>query len=173
MGQNILGHTNVEANIGERVTGGNKYMKFTRIERDDLAECERVFLRVFNNAPWNESWQAESVARRLDDIYQTPGFYGLLCQIEGETVGFALGTIEQWDANKHFYLKEMCVVSAQQRRGVGAALLNALEENLINEGVERLYLHTARDTPAQAFYQKQGFFVSARIIMMSKRLNLQ
>ena len=146
-------------------------MNFTRVNHDNLARCERVFLDVFNNPPWNEKWQAEAVARRLDDINQTPGFYGLLCTIEDETVGFALGTIEQWDVSKHFYLKEMCVVSAQQRRGVGVALLSALEENLKSKGVAKIYLHTARDMPAQSFYEKQGFYVSARMIMMSKWLN--
>ncbi len=143
---------------------------FSRVNHDNLADCRDVFIRVFNAAPWNENWQSEAVARRLEDIFQTPGFYGLLCQIEGETTGFVLGNIEQWDETKHFHLREMCVIIVQQRRGVGAALMNALEENLASEGVQKLYLHTARETPAQSFYEKQGFAISARMIMMSKQL---
>ena len=144
---------------------------FNRVDRDNLAQCQSVFVRVFNAPPWNESWQMESVARRLEDIFQTPGFYGLLCQIEGETTGFALGNIEQWDETKHFHLREMCVIGAQQRRGVGAALMNALEENLSSEGVQKLYLHTVRETPAQGFYEKQDFYVSPKMITMAKWLN--
>ena len=146
-------------------------MNFVRVNRDNLAQCESVFVQVFNDPPWNENWESETVARRIQQIYQTPGFTGLLGQIEGETVGFAIGTIEQWDTIKHFHLKEMCVIPAQQKRGVGAALLDALEENLQAEGVERLFLHTARDAPAHSFYEKQGFIVSARMIMMTKQLN--
>ncbi len=152
-------------------TQESNVVDFTRVNRDNLAECERVFVQVFNNPPWNESWEIETVVRRLQQIYQTPGFYGLLVGHNGETIGFAIGIIEQWDKSKHFYLKEMCVASAQQRRGVGAALMNALEENLRNEDVERLYLYTARDTFAQSFYEKQNFYVSAKMIMMTKRLN--
>ena len=148
-------------------------MNFTRVNHDNLAQCERVFVQVFNNPPWSENWEAEAVERRLHDIYQTPGFYGLLCAVDGEAVGFAIGIIEQWDKSKHFYLKEMCVASAQQRRGIGAALLNALQENLVIEGVTKIYLHTARATPAQSFYEKQGFYVSDKMIMMAKWLNAE
>ena len=146
-------------------------MDFYRVEQDNLTECEAVFINVFNNPPWNESWETEAVAQRLKDCYQTPGFYGLIVKIGDVIIGFAVGYIEQWDKSKNFYLKEICVVSEQQRCGIGKALMSALEENLKNEGVEKLYLHTARDTFAQSFYEKQGFYVSAKMIMMLKRLN--
>ena len=146
-------------------------MNFHRVGRDNLTDCETVFINVFNSPPWDESWERQAVAQRLEDCYQTPGFYGLIVKNGTETVGFAVGYMEQWDKSKHFYLKEMCVVSEQQRRGIGAALMNALEENLKSEGVETLYLHTARDTFAQSFYGKQGFYISAKMIMMAKWLN--
>ncbi len=148
-------------------------MNFHPIERDNLAECEAVFIDVFNNPPWNESWEAEAVTQRLENCYRTPGFRGLAVKIDGEVTGFAVGCIEQWDKSKYFCLKEICVLPTRQRRGIGAALISALEENLRNEGVEKLYLHTARGTFAQSFYDKQGFQVSAKMIMMSKWLNSQ
>ncbi len=146
-------------------------MNFHRIEREDLAKCATVFISAFNSPPWNESWEMEAVTERLENCYQTPGFYGLAVRVDAEVMGFSLGNIEKWDKSKHFYLKEMCIPPEQQRCGTGTALMNALEENLRLEGVEKLYLHTARDTLAQSFYEKQGFGVSTRIIMMSKWLN--
>lgn len=140
------------------------------VERTNLAECVALFVSVFNNASWNENWDIETVAERLEDCYRTPGFYGLIVRIENEVVGFAMGNTERWDKTKHFYLKEMCVASDHQRRGVGTELMNALERELKNQGVGRIYLHTARDSPAQGFYDKQGFYVSAKMIMMSKWL---
>ena len=113
----------------------------------------------------------EAVIRRLEDCYRTPCFTGLSVETDGEIVGFVLGYIEQWDVIRHFHLKEMCVVPDQQRRGVGSVLMATLEENLKNQGVERLYLTTARESPAQAFYASQEFHVSDKIILMSKRLD--
>jgi ribosomal protein S18 acetylase RimI-like enzyme len=125
-------------------------MEFGPVEHCNLTQCVALFSNVFNNPPWNENWEAQTVAQRLTDCYHTPGFYGIVATINGEAVGFALGYIEQWDRSKRFYLKEMCVDSEQQRLGIGTALMSALEKNLKDRNVEKLYLHTARDTYAQA-----------------------
>ncbi|HEX8237019.1 MAG TPA: GNAT family N-acetyltransferase [Abditibacteriaceae bacterium] len=145
-------------------------MDFCRVERANLTECVALFADVFNNSPWNETWGAEAIAQRFSDCYHTPGFYGLVATISDEAVGFAIGYIEQWNTTKHFYLKEMCVAPKQQRFGIGTALMSALENNLKNQNVEKLYLHTARDTYAQTFYEKQGFYVSSKMITMTKWL---
>ena len=146
-------------------------MNFTSIDRDNLSECVGLFVRVFNNAPWNESWSHEAATQQMDDCFRTPGFYGLIATIDEEALGFALGFVQRWDEIRHFHLKEMCVATERQRHGVGTALLHQLEDQLKSQGVQRLYLQTARETPAQSFYQNNGFGVSSRIITMTKWLN--
>ncbi|BCM93257.1 hypothetical protein IAD21_05146 [Abditibacteriota bacterium] len=146
-------------------------MEFYPIEAANLMDCAELFVNVFNGPPWNESWQQDAVMRRLEECYRTPHFYGLLAKVEGRAVGFALGYGEQWDQSQHFYLKEMCVAADLQRSGVGTALMEALEQNLKGRGVEKIYLYTARDTSSQNFYEKQGFYVSSKMIMMAKWLS--
>lgn len=148
-------------------------MNFHRIEREDLVACLDLFVMVFNAAPWNETWEVETVRQRLEDYYHTPGSYGLLVENQEKPIGFALGCIERWDKAPYFYLKEMCVAPEHQRSGVGTSLMNALQTDLKNQGIGKLYLHTARDTLAQSFYEKQGFSASDRMIMMSKWLDLK
>ncbi len=145
-------------------------MEFHPVERSNLTDCIALFAGVFNSPPWNENWEAEAVAQRFADCYHTPGFFGLAATIDGAVVGFAIGYVEQWDKSRHFYLKEMCVAAGQQRLGIGTKLMSALEKSLKYQNVEKLYLHTARDTHAQAFYEKQGFYVSSKMIMMAKWL---
>lgn len=145
-------------------------MNFEPIDSTNLADCVDVFLSAFNAPPWNENWDKDAATRRLQECHDTPGFSGLLARIGGQPVAFALGTIEAWDKTNHFYLKEMCVASEQQRSGIGAALVEALEHSLKSAGVHKIYLYTARDSNAQNFYQKQGFYVSSKMIMMTKRL---
>lgn len=145
-------------------------MDFYPIKQANLNECAVLFASVFNDPPWNENWNIEAVSQRFDDFYRTPGFYGLMIRDGDEVIGFALGFVERWDKSKLFYLKEMCVASASQRCGVGTALMKLLAEKLREQGVDKLYLHTARDTSAQVFYEKQDFHVSSRMIMMTKQL---
>lgn len=140
------------------------------VEHDDLSACAALYLRVFNAAPWNEGWEERAVTRRLEDCWRTPGFFGLKARAGNEVVGIVLGYLEQWDKSSHFYLKEMCVISELQNRGVGTALMEALEAALRERGCQKIYLLTARDTGAQAFYEKRGFYVSQKMIMMGKWL---
>ncbi len=81
-----------------------------------------------------------------------------------------MGYIEQWDKQKVFYLKEMCVKSQHQGGGIGTAILETLEDDLLQMDVNKVYLLTARDSAAEAFYNKQGFYASRKMIMMGKYL---
>jgi len=106
----------------------------------------------------------------MQDFYDTPGFRGIVATIQDEPAAFLLGHVEQWDEEKHFCLPEMCVVPERQNGGLGTALLKSLEESLGKEDVTKIYLYTARDTLAHSFYRKQGFHLSSRMILMTKRL---
>jgi len=154
-------------------------MDFTRVDSINLADCVRLFITVFNTPPWNENWGMETATQRLQDCYNTPGFYGLLVRDNEEplgfkqSLGFAIGFTEQWDQGKGFYLKEMCITPERQQCGIGTALMQRLQEDLKRQGIGKLYLHTAQGTVAQSFYEKQGFYPSEKMIMMTKRLGIR
>lgn len=143
-------------------------MVFRSLSHKDLARCADLFTNVFNNAPWNETWSIESATQRLEDCFNTPQFYGLVAIENDALIGFAFGHLEVWGKSRYFNLREMCVAQNRQRQGVGTELMNALIDELKNQSVEKLYLHTARDTDARAFYEKHGFRVSEKMVMMSK-----
>jgi ribosomal protein S18 acetylase RimI-like enzyme len=67
-------------------------------------------------------------------------------------------------------LKEMCVSTQHQRRRVGTNLIRVLCQDLVAMDVEAIYLLTAREGPAQAFYEQLGFDVNPKMIMMGKYL---
>lgn len=121
------------------------------VEPQHLTDCALVFVTVFNGAPWNEVWWLADALARLQQIANTPGFYGVIAEEETELIGFALGYAERWRESSHFYLKEMCVTPSHQRQGVGMVLMQALTRDLQRRQVEKLYLLTARGGPAEAF----------------------
>ena len=136
-----------------------------------MAPCVELFLTVFNSPPWNEAWPMATATRRLTDLFNTPGFYGVIAVEDRETVGFAMGHVEQWDQGQHFYLKEMCVVPQRQGSGLGTALMQTLCRELVAMEVERIYLLTAHASAAESFYKKCGFYVSQKMVMMARYLN--
>ena len=145
-------------------------MQIYPIEPQHLDHCVTLFRRIFNSPPWSEDWPLTAATTRFTDLLKTPGFYGVLASNETEVVGFAAGYVEQWDRARHFYLKEMGVVPHRQHQGIGTALLQVLGTELAAAGVARIYLLTARASAAEAFYRQRGFYVSQKMIMMSKDL---
>ena len=135
-----------------------------------LDECASLFIEVFNNQPWNESWTFETAQSLLSQILNTPGFIGLILRKQGKILGFVIGCCEQRDKSKNFYLKEICVSSNEQRRGIGSELIRHLMNQLKETGVNSVYLLTMKDEYIKEFYLKNGFQVSQRMIMMIKHL---
>jgi GNAT superfamily N-acetyltransferase len=148
-------------------------MKLQPIEHFHLKECADLFTSVFSNPPWNETWSYESALSRLKDCYDTPGSYGVVAIAENKAFGFAIGYAETWYEDKHFYLKEMCVQSMQQRSGIGTKIIDALYQDLASQGVSMIYLLTVQDSPAAAFYEKCGFSNHSKMTMMLKTLKEQ
>jgi ribosomal protein S18 acetylase RimI-like enzyme len=65
----------------------------------------------------------------------------------------------------------MCVVPASQRKGIGRELLGYMTGLLQREGVTKIYLITAPDSGASAFYSAHGYYVSRRVLVMGRALD--
>lgn len=140
-------------------------------EESDIDECVELFVSTFSQAPWNEIWDRRVVRERLDQIMKTPHSFGVVIG-SPRIAGFALGFSEPWHEGSHFYLKEMCVDHAQQRQGLGTALMTFLSDEIRARGAQRIYLLTVRGDMSEAFYSKIGFYTSPKMILMAKRFEV-
>ncbi len=139
-----------------------------RFHESDLDLCVELFASTFAQPPWNETWPPHLVRARLEQIVTTPHSFGVV--IGDATIkGFALGFSEPWHEGTHFYLKEMCIDHASQRQGLGTKLMEFLSAELAARDTRRIYLLTARGEGAEAFYAKQGFYTSPKMILMARR----
>jgi len=69
-------------------------------------------------------------------------------------------------------ISDLWVDPPQQKRGLGAALLAAMEEEIVKAGFEAARLQThARNTAAVGFFQKHGYSVNWLSIDYSERLD--
>ncbi len=81
-----------------------------------------------------------------------------------------MGEIQQWEKNKVFYLKEMCVTTSVQRQGVGKAMIVKLENKLIGKKVGEIYLITHRESIPSEFYSSLAFKENPNIMVMGKTI---
>lgn len=147
-------------------------MQLRIMEEKDLAACARLFARVFSAEPWNEPWDDELAQSRLAHFHASSGFLGVVAQRQ-EVIGFALGNLEPFCTGTLFYLREMCVGTQQQSKGVGTQLYRTLQRELESRHVRAIYLATDRGIPAASFYQRLGFHRSDKMAFYGKRLHTE
>ena len=138
--------------------------------RSHLPKCARIYAAVFNRPPWDGKWTVRTAAKHIQESFQDPNFRGIVALDDSRPIGFAYGLVQQWEGERRFYLKEMCVESSRQRSGAGSHLLASLIKRLKVENVRQISLRTGRGTPAERFYSRLGFEIDPQIISMTKRL---
>lgn len=84
------------------------------------------------------------------------------------------GAVAGWSAREHFdeAISDFWVDPAYQRQGVGTALLEDLERQVIKQGFELIKLEShAQNSQAVAFFQKHGYGVNWLSITYSPKLD--
>jgi len=145
-----------------------RLMTIRLIEASDVSEL--IELRAFTreNAYSRDALREvgiteESTAARLRTTHR-----GWLCEMDGTKAGFAIGdgsTGELW---------VIAVLPEYEGRGVGTALLDAVEAWLVSRGWGELWLWTSSDPKKRAFsfYIRHGWVVSETkddIVYMKKK----
>lgn len=144
-------------------------MATRQLQKYDLKACAQLFTQVFSSPPWNEPWNTEAALSRLQHFYDSKDFVGLVAETEDqELLGFVLGNAEPFHFGEMFYLREMCVDTETQGKGIGKALNQALEEELKARNIRSIYLTTDNRIAAAEFYKKQGFRLSETMGFYSK-----
>ncbi len=120
----------------------------TTKDRDAAFELRRAVFEVEQNVP-----------RPLDrDLHDSNADHVVVLDREGVCVG--TGRIVRVDS-RTCQVGRMAVAATHRKRGVGAAVLEALERMASLRGVAEIFLHS--QLPAQAFYQKRGYVTEGAV----------
>jgi acetyltransferase len=92
--------------------------------------------------------------RALDD----PSRVVLVAELDGEIVGMAhLAPSEAANATHRAEVQRVAVAAGARGRGVGRALMAAVEEEALRRGLTLLWLTTHAGTDAADFYESVGY----------------
>lgn len=139
--------------------------RISALTEEHLDECAEVLVSAFNAEPWNERWTLDTARKDVRSTLDTPGSLGFV-YLENGVKAFVAGHREQDADSVVFYLGVLCVAPALQRRGIGSGLMQHLKATLTEMGIRSIYLLTSRDTPAEAFYKRNGYRISEEDVMM-------
>lgn len=146
-------------------------MRYREITKSDITDMAGLFVKAFNAPPWNDEWTEEVAYKRLRQMLDCDGAYGIIGMEEDRVCGFILGCREHYYDAPHFQIKELCVLPDVQGGGAGTALMRELESRLRARGVRELYLLTARVKELVGFYGKNGFAEPGDMVMLSKSIS--
>ncbi|MBM3646984.1 MAG: ribosomal-protein-alanine N-acetyltransferase [Alphaproteobacteria bacterium] len=137
------------------------------LSRLSALELDRAAaLHAESFAPLGErAWTRQDVA----ELLASPGVAGLLLQVDGCDVGFALCRVAADEAE----LLTIAVRPEARRRGLGRQLLAAVTDRVRAAGARVLFLEVAVDnSAAQSLYASQGFCVVGTRLAYYRRTNL-
>lgn len=137
------------------------------ITEEMLEPISKLFINTFNDDPWNDDWTLETAQTRLQDIYHTPRFEGMVLVDNKKIVAMIMGRGEQYFDGIHFQILEFCVEQSVQRKGYGSRLLNRFMEYLLNKNIQGIYLLTMHGESTEGFYEKNGFAVDKKMCLMN------
>lgn len=146
------------------------YRPIDVIQENNLQELAALYVQSFSVAPWNEKWTTETAGIRIEAILRTPGFIGFQAEEKGKIIGFILGFTEQYQYDKTFQIKEICVDPALQKKGIGKGLIRTMEAELRRIGIGGVYLITTRQGAVEKFYKSSGFSENTHLLVMQKPL---
>lgn len=145
-------------------------MKIQKLDEIHLKECSEIYVETFNSEPWDDKWDENTSYKRLEDIYNTPGFYGLVVFEENEIKAAVLGNLEQWYEGYMYNLKEMFVKQEEKCNGIGSKLMNELELSIKELGANSITLFTSKGDLTERFYLKNGLSTVEDMVMMYKNI---
>lgn len=117
---------------------------------DDYPKVQALWENAGSGIHLGRSDTLEEIAKK---IQRDPDLF-LIAEIDGQVVGAVLGGFD----GRRGLVYHLAVEKAHRQRGIGAALMQALETRLSEKGCLRCYLLVTKENQeAMRFYAKRGW----------------
>lgn len=131
---------------------GNK-MQYCVMTEEDIRRVIPLYMEQYNEYDGG-TWTEAAVYKRIHQVWSREDSLCLLLEEEGEILGFAMGSMEQYDDCAAYDLIEIVIAHAHQRKGLGTAFLRELEKRVKKMGASLVQLSAVNDRMHEVFYGK-------------------
>ena len=129
-----------------------------------------IYAAAFSGEPWNDPWKPEDAAIHIRELLESKTAYGLEYVIDGEVVGFILGTSMLFHYGRTFEINDLAVDPAYQGRSIAKQLMERMLSDVKEQGMVGVHLITAGDSFLPEFYERFGFEKEKRVMLMGMDL---
>jgi ribosomal protein S18 acetylase RimI-like enzyme len=142
------------------------------MELDDLATVFHLGEQLFTAGRWPVLYRSWDVYDLLT-MFASDGEFCLVAELEGQLVGFALGSFleKSRSAWRYGYLEWLGVDPSMKGKGIGKRLLSRLTDIFIEHGARMMLVDTEMENvDAIRFFKNQGFGHDVPHVYMSRNL---
>ncbi len=137
---------------------------------DHIERYGEIYAAAFSGEPWNDPWKTEDAVIHVRELLESKQSYGLEYVMDGQVVGFILGTSMLFHYGRTFEINDLAVDPAYQRRGIAKKLLERCLDDIKAQGMVGVHLITAGEGVLPGFYEKYGFKKENEVILMGLEL---
>ena len=129
-----------------------------------------IYAKAFSGEPWNDPWETDDAIIHVKELLESKQSYGLEYVVEGEVAGFILGTSMLFHYGRMFEINDLAVDPAFQGRGIATELIERCISDMKDRGIAGINLITEAEGFLPKFYERYGFTLETRVILMGKEL---
>lgn len=142
-------------------------MEKRKVKRQDCHEIAVLLKKVYEKAPWFDKWKdVKQVEKYVIELMDNPVFRGYILEESETIIGVCMGHKKTWFESQEFVIDEFFIEDTIHGKGIGSQLMKFVKKELSKEGIMQLLLLTGKGFPAQSFYEKHGFYVEDKTIVM-------
>lgn len=140
-----------------------------KIKENMIDDCVNLFIETFTKEPWYDIYESrEQVVKFFNNHLKNNYFVGYVAMLDDKIVALSIGTKKPWIKGFEYYIDQFCVSYEMQGSGIGSWLINAIEKDIKEQGMNGIILNTERNYPAQEFYEKNGFKLLDDLVVLCK-----
>lgn len=145
-------------------------MEIREMRSQDTESISHLYVSVFSNPPWNETWQYDWAYERLNWVYRAQGFRRFVTVESDRLIGAILGHDVPFKGKKEFQIVEFFVDSDRQNKGIGTNLLLELKLELRENNCDFTFLLTSKDTSIESFYLKRNYERDNKLVLLRQKI---
>ena len=84
---------------------------------EHVGRYAQIYAAAFSGEPWNDPWTVEDAEVHVRELLECRQSFGLEYVIDGEIVGFILGTSMLFHYGRTFEINDLAVAPEHQRQG--------------------------------------------------------
>lgn len=145
-------------------------IKYENMNRVNIYDVVNEYVNYYNNYEGG-CWTKDKAYKRIHQIMSMEDSLCYLQYDENKLVGFIMSYYKEYDDLKALYIEEIVVFKQYQNKRYGKEMMNHIEKEAIENGIEHIELLSVNDEHHKHFYEGLGYYSASNLSLMGKHFN--